>query len=202
MRDHGNADQVGANIMRSRALSKTTGSSARPLLLLTSKNNSSSNRDVLRAFCGSFSGTTVGGVARDTVNVKGRGGGDKVEADRRRSTVRGSSTESGVQHGARHNGTGRVGGGKRRRWLLTLARFMARPREFERRRAAAVRAFTPQKFRQEWELFWELLDPMFDAFDTTTAVRCATNGGKGKFADSFRDALQMGIMGPVPTVES
>ena len=55
--------------------------------------------------------------------------------------------------------------------MLTLARFMARPREFERRRAAAVRAFTPQKFRQEWELFWELLDPVFDAVEKMVAVR-------------------------------
>lgn len=65
--------------------------------------------------------------------------------------------------------------------MLTLARFMARPREFERRRAAAVRAFTPQKFRQEWELFWELLDPIFDGFEKKTAVRgnteCVGEGG-------------------------
>ncbi|CBN74688.1 hypothetical protein Esi_0037_0113 [Ectocarpus siliculosus] len=45
---------------------------------------------------------------------------------------------------------------------------MARPREFELRRAAAVRAFTPQKFRQEWELFWELVDPVFDGLEKTT----------------------------------
>ncbi|CAN0293419.1 unnamed protein product, partial [Ectocarpus fasciculatus] len=57
---------------------------------------------------------------------------------------------------------------RRRRWLLTLARFMARPREFELRRAAAVRAFTPQKFRQEWELFWELVDPVFDGLEKAT----------------------------------
>ncbi|CAN0303761.1 unnamed protein product, partial [Hapterophycus canaliculatus] len=46
---------------------------------------------------------------------------------------------------------------------------MARPREFELRRAAAVRAFTPQKFRQEWELFWELVDPILDGAENTTA---------------------------------
>lgn len=57
-----------------------------------------------------------------------------------------------------------------RQWLVTIARFMARPREYEKRREAATRAFTPQKFRQEWELFWELLDPVFDALDTQVTV--------------------------------
>lgn len=58
--------------------------------------------------------------------------------------------------------------------MLNLARLMARPREYEVRRAAAVRAFTPQKFRQEWELFWELVDPVLDGLEKATAVRDAT----------------------------
>lgn len=48
---------------------------------------------------------------------------------------------------------------------------MARPREYELRRAAAVRAFTLQKLRQEWDLFWELIDPILDGFEMATAVR-------------------------------
>lgn len=67
-----------------------------------------------------------------------------------------------------------------RSWVVTLARFMAEPREFERRRAAAVRAFTPQKFRQEWELFWELVDPIADAFDTKVAVSATVRGRWGR----------------------
>lgn len=66
---------------------------------------------------------------------------------------------------------------RRRRWLLTLARFMARPREYEKRREASIRGFTPQKFRQEWELFWELFDPISDAFDTKVRVRFFGRGG-------------------------
>lgn len=141
--------QAAVNIMRSLALSRVTGSRARPLLLLSC--SSLSNRhEIVRAFL------SEPAMARDP---KGSYVADNSEA----------------REGGRSNKAGLLWQ-RQRRWLLILARFMAKPREFEQRRAALVRTFTPQKFRQEWELFWELLDPMFEAVDRTSTVRAVKEG--------------------------
>lgn len=138
--------QAAVNIMRSLALSRATGSRARPLLLLSC--SSLSNRhDIVRAFL------SEPAVGKET-------GGDYV-ADSSEAHEAGRSNTAGLLRQRQ----------RQRRWLLILARFMAKPREYEQRRAALVRTFTPQKFRQEWELFWELLDPMFEAVDRTSTVR-------------------------------
>lgn len=172
--------------MRSRALSKASGSGVRPLLFLSC--GSAPNRHkIVRAF--SESAATFTGDQNHHHNDAAAGDGDDVNGGSSRSNdavakVRGSCwaekpTAStgvgiiGVWRGTTNNldDFGARLQRRRRRWLFTLARFMARPREFELRRAAEVRAFTPQKFRQEWELFWELLDPILDGIEKTTAVR-------------------------------
>ncbi|CAN0144230.1 unnamed protein product, partial [Ectocarpus sp. 13 AM-2016] len=182
---------VAANIMRSRALSKATRSGARPLLFLSSK-GIPNRHEIVRAFSES-AGTNIvgrdgdsgscgsgGGGGRDCSNGSCSGGGDDGDRGRAGGWRRwGGTATVGAGRAAAAAAAAAVGrrrldeldaGSRRRgrRWLLTLARFMARPREFELRRAAAVRAFTPQKFRQEWELFWELVDPVFDGLEKTT----------------------------------
>lgn len=162
--------KTAANIMRSLALSRATGSGARPLLFLSCE--VPNRHEILRAFASSSADDGCSGPA---------GGGGSGECFRPEGV---QQSEGGVQ------GAGTVNAGMRRwrwqrqrrdlgrrRWLLILARFMARPREFERRRAASVRAFTPQKFRQEWELFWELLDPVSDAVERTVEVKLRRIGG-------------------------
>lgn len=155
--------KVAANIMRSRALSRATRSGVRPLLFLTC--SSTPIRDeIVRAFSGSAGTAEIDETCGD---------GDKNNARGRVS----QTSDIGMSFKARMAMDGSGRGGKqlrrarKRRWLLNLARLMARPREYEVRRAAAVRAFTPQKFRQEWELFWELVDPILDGFARATAVR-------------------------------
>ena len=149
--------------MRSRALSRAARSGVRPLLFLTC--GSIPNREeIVRAFSESAGTAEIDESCGD---------GDKKSARWRM----GPNSHTGVGVGPGSGVDDRGGGGKRlrrrrkRRWLLNLARLMARPREYEVRRATAVRAFTPQKFRQEWELFWELVDPILDGFARTTAVR-------------------------------
>ena len=144
--------------MRSLALSRVTDSGARPLLFLSCE--VPNRHEILRAFSSSADNgysNSAGGSCNFPNGGAQREGG-----------VRGAEE---VRVGVGRRWLWQQRGLGRRRWLLTLARFMARPREFERRRAAAVRAFTPQKFRQEWELFWELLDPVFDAVEKMVAVR-------------------------------
>lgn len=137
----------------------------RPLLFLSS--TSLPNRDeILCTFFESAAGSV---------------GADNCDATRSRRDGDGGGTSGEREAWRRKEVSDEVGTQGRRRWLLILARFMARPREFELRREAAVRAFTPQKFRQEWELFWNLIDPMFDAFDRETEVswRCLQEGPRG-----------------------
>ncbi|CAM9752098.1 unnamed protein product, partial [Discosporangium mesarthrocarpum] len=52
-----------------------------------------------------------------------------------------------------------------RRWLVSLALFMAHTREFQGRHTAALHAFHPNRFRSEWELFWELVDGIGDSVE-------------------------------------
>ncbi|CAN0099942.1 unnamed protein product, partial [Ectocarpus sp. 8 AP-2014] len=179
---------VAANIMRSRALSKATRSGARPLLFLSSK-GIPNRHEIVRAFSES-AGTSNGGRDGDSTSCGGggggggssnggsSGGGDDGDRGRTgrwrrggRTATAGAGRAAAAAAAVRRRRLDELDERSRRRgrrWLLTLARFMARPREFELRRAAAVRAFTPQKFRQEWELFWELVDPVFDGLQKTT----------------------------------
>lgn len=178
--------------MRSRALSRVTraGSVARPLLFFSC--NSLPNRDeIVHAFSESSAsaagGTSVGGHTRyrrvkATATATGCNDATGTWSSSSIRSVEGGRVVETQQEVTRSGAQGVFSGMRERRWLLILARAMARPREFERRRAAAVRAFTPQKFRQEWELFWELLDPIADAFENNIAVsadKCIQWVGQG-----------------------
>ncbi|CAB1121399.1 unnamed protein product [Ectocarpus sp. CCAP 1310/34] len=170
--------------MRSRALSKATRSGARPLLFLSSK-GIPNRHEIVRAFLESagtnnggrddYSGSCGGGGGgRGSGNDGSSGGGDDGDRGRMGGWRRGGGTAAAAAAAVaavrrrRLDELDERSRRRGRRWLLTLARFMARPREFELRRAAAVRTFTPQKFRQEWELFWELVDPVFDGLEKAT----------------------------------
>ena len=122
--------------MRSLALSKVTDSGACPPVFLSCE--VSNRHDILLAFSSSADNgySSSASESHNFTNgcVQREGGVRWVE-----------QVEVGVGWRWRWQQRG-LG---RRRWLLTLARFMARPREFERRRAAAVRAFMPKKFPQE-----------------------------------------------------
>lgn len=132
--------------MRSRALSRMTQSASRPLLFCTASPSHQSS-EVLSAFLES-----------------GQSDYERYVDDR--APTRRASASS--LPNPRERSPGRSV--RSRRWLLTLARFMARPREFEERQAATVRIFAPQKFRQEWELLWELCDPIAEAVERTRSV--------------------------------
>lgn len=149
--------------MRSRALSRATRSGVRHLLFLTC-DSIPNGGEIVRAFSESASTGPI-----DQSGGQGHGG--------RGPRGKHSGIGMGIGRGAGASWDDAGGGWRqqvrrrrRRRWLLNLARLMARPREYEVRRAAAVRAFTPQKFRQEWELFWELVDPILDGVEKATAV--------------------------------
>lgn len=177
--------------MRSRALSRVTESAARPLLFCSCP-QLPNRSEILRIFSNGDRHADAAGSSHvrsgrylgRRVNGNGRGGGHRYEygvsltpaapitsslsSPLERGQEKGQELE---REGRREEGESNIMVMRGQRWLLTLAQLMARPREFKQRHETVIRAFTPHKFRQEWELFWELWDPIADAFETTTAVR-------------------------------
>jgi hypothetical protein len=51
------------------------------------------------------------------------------------------------------------------RWLSFLASWLARSRELKERKQQEDSVFSAAKFRSEWDLFWELMDPLVEGME-------------------------------------
>ncbi|CAM9786188.1 unnamed protein product [Choristocarpus tenellus] len=78
-----------------------------------------------------------------------------------------------------------------RTWLVSLVLFMAHTEEYQERCQAVLEAFQPNRFRSEWDLFWELVDEMTVSLETSIMVRHHTKPTKREVC---AESLESGVL--------
>ncbi len=51
------------------------------------------------------------------------------------------------------------------KWLYILSSFLSHAREMKLRKETEAKSFSPTRFKEEWELFWDHMDPLMEKID-------------------------------------
>eukprot|EP00611_Tribonema_gayanum_P008613 TRINITY_DN1821_c0_g1_i2.p1 TRINITY_DN1821_c0_g1~~TRINITY_DN1821_c0_g1_i2.p1 ORF type:complete len:1318 (-),score=394.48 TRINITY_DN1821_c0_g1_i2:1168-5121(-) len=166
---------VASNLIRTRALTHVTGRDETALLVCTRARTDPRAGAVLRTFLDQEAGSKGGRTSGSRRGTHSRGYSVDLGALAEGLATVGEALQLGADEGRNTvnipSGVGGVGSLAPEpppkimmftRWLHVLASHMAQAQALRDRKKQALRNFTPQKFKSEWEMFWELVDPVME----------------------------------------